>query len=286
LDLDSLDHVHLSVPDLDRAQEIYGLWLPGDFTPVYGSDALNAFGVWNMSGGDFIQVLDPAEPVFGASHIPSLGVMSVSFRVQDIDVGIEQAAAAGLRLRSRVGSEEIGMGKNVIQAQFYADETFSLGIELVEREIPGDPHVPMNESCIDAIEHTVADIAGPEALLTSLLGSPFDPPIVDPEAGAVSVRHPGFGLQLTAPLGAGGPVYERLQAQGPGLHAIAFQSRDLPGDVERAKACQLTVVRDREVSPGVREVEFAPESGVILRLVDRAANGSAATRLQGNGGAQ
>ena len=34
MDLDSLDHVHLSVPDLDRAQEIYGLWLPGDFTPV------------------------------------------------------------------------------------------------------------------------------------------------------------------------------------------------------------------------------------------------------------
>ena len=271
MDLDSLDHVHFSVPDLDRAQRVFGPWLPGAFTPVYGSDEMNAYGVWNMSGGDFIQVVDPAEPAFGASRIPAHGLLSVSFRVQDVDRGIEQAQAAGLRLRSRVGSEEIGMGKNVIQAQFHPEETFELGIELVEREIPGDPHVPMNQSCVDYVEHTVADVEPPRAFLESLFESPFDPPVFDEQAESVSLRHPGFGIQLTAPTAARGAVHERLEARGPGLHAIAFRSEDLAGDETRAHGCGLTTARQREVGPGVREVEFEPEAAVILRLVERRA---------------
>ena len=269
MDLESLDHVHFSVPDLERAQQVFGPWLPGAFTPVYGSAELNAYGVWNMSGGDFIQVIDPDQPAFGASRIPSHGLLSVSFRVQDVDRGIEQARAAGLRLRSRVGSEEIGMGKNVIQAQFHPEETFGLGIELVEREIPGDPHVPMNHRCVDYVEHTVPDVEPPRAFLEALFESPFDPPVFDAGARSVSQRHPRFGIQLTAPTAASGSVHERLEARGPGLYAIAFQSDDLARDEARALACGLTEARQREVVPGVREAEFAPEAGVILRLVER-----------------
>ena len=88
--LDSLDHVHFSVPDLVRAQEIFGPWVPGEFTPVYGSEALNAFGVWNMSGLDFIQVLDPSQPAFGAARIEGIGILSVSFRVDDIDAATSE----------------------------------------------------------------------------------------------------------------------------------------------------------------------------------------------------
>lgn len=98
-----------------------------------------------MSGGEFIQLIDPSELVFGASRIPSLEILSLSLRVLEIDLGIAQAEAAGLRLRSRVGSEDIGMGKNVIEAQFHPEESSGLGIELVERQIPGDPHVPLIE---------------------------------------------------------------------------------------------------------------------------------------------
>jgi catechol 2,3-dioxygenase-like lactoylglutathione lyase family enzyme len=269
VNLDSLDHVHFSVPDLDRAQEIYGPWFPGEFTPVYGAPELNAYGVWNMSGGDFIQVIDPSQPAFGVSSIESFGILSVSFRVMDIDEGITQAEAAGLKLRSRVGSEDIGMGKNVIQAQFHPVESFGLGIELVERQIPGDLHVPLNQDSVDYVEHTVDDLEAPAAFLEAFLDSPFDEELDDPELGARYVRNARFGIQLTAPSRPDGVFGERLRRQGPGLHAIAFQSRDLDRDVARARASKLELVRQRETSPGVREAEFAPESGVILRLVAR-----------------
>jgi len=271
VELDSLDHVHFSVPDLDRAQEIFGPWLPGEFTPVYGAPELNAYGVWNMSGGDFIQVIDPREPAFGSSRIDSFGILSVSFRVQEIDEGIAQAEAAGLKLRSRVGSEDIGMGKNVIQAQFFTDESFGLGIELVERQIPGDPHVPLNQSCVDYVEHTVADLAAPVAFLDALLDSPFEAAVDDEELGARFARNARYGIQLTAPSDPEGAVSRRLKAQGPGLHAIAFQSRDLDRDIARAQALELVLVRQRELAPDVREAEFAAESAIILRLVERSA---------------
>src|SRR5262249_47155171 len=119
MDLLSLDHVHFSVPDLARAGELFLPFLGGRFTPVYGGPELNAWGAWNTSGGASIQGVRGGEPVFGGgSPIAKLGILSVSFRVSDIDTGIAQAEAAGLRLRSRIGSEEVGFGKNVLQAQF------------------------------------------------------------------------------------------------------------------------------------------------------------------------
>lgn len=269
MNLHSLDHVHFSVPDLDRAQSILRPWVPGEFTPVYGSEELNAFGVWNMSGLDLIQVLDASEPAFGGARIEGLGMLSISFRVDDIDVGIREAEAAGLRLRSRVGSEDIGMGKNVVQAQFHPSESFDLGLELVERQIPGDPHEPLDRESIDYFEHTVPELDGPISFLTNFLGAPFHPVVEEDEIGARSVRHTRFGLKLIAPTRQDGVVGQRLERQGPGLHALAFQSREFERDQAIAKELGLDLVRLAESAPGVREAEFASEFETILRLVER-----------------
>jgi len=272
MQLDSLDHVHFSVPDLARAEQLFRPWLPGEFTPAYGSEEMNAFGVWNMSGGDFIQAIDPTKPVFGGARIDRHGILSVSFRVQDVDAGIKAACAAGLELRSRVGSEDIGMGKNVIQAQFDPTASFGLGIELVEREIPGDPHVPMTESSVDYIEHTTESVDAPRAFLTGLLESAFEPVAYEEDTGARSFRNARFGIQLTEPSGDDGPVHQRLAEFGAGLHAIAFRSSDLDRDSKRAEDVGLKLAVERGLGPGARELEFLPEAGMILRLVERREN--------------
>ena len=49
-------------------------------------------------------------------------------------------------------------------------------IELVERQIPGDPHVPLDRDCVDYIEHSLDDLEGGVAFLEKLLEAPFDPP--------------------------------------------------------------------------------------------------------------
>ncbi len=269
MDLLSLDHVHFAVPDLARAQALFGPLLGGSFTPVYGGPELNAWGTWNTSGGDFLQVIRRGDPVFGGSPIARQGILSVSFRVAEIDAGIAQAEAAGLRLRSRVGSEDVGFGKNVVQAQFASEETFGLGFELVERQIPGDPHPPLTQTAVDHVEHFVADLEAPAAFLGALLGGAFDPPVTDAALGGRSRRHARLGIQLTAPTHGGGVVAERLAALGEGTHAIAFQSRDLERDVATAASLGLKLVRRRAVGRGAHEAEFEPEAGVIVKLVER-----------------
>src|SRR5262245_13310927 len=269
MDLLSLDHVHIAVPDLARAQQLFAPFLAGSFTPVYGGAELNAFGSWNTSGGDFVEPIRWGEPVFGGAAIERPGILSVSFRVEDVDRGIAQARAAGLRLRSRIGSEEVGFGPNVVQAQFGAAETFGLGLELVERQIPGDPHAPLTRSVVDHVEHTLEDLDAAAACLGELFGSPFEPAVSDAAQGARWRRHPRFGIQLSSPTTRRGAAAERLAKLGAGTHAIAFRCSDLEGGIARARSVGLERVRRGACGPGAQEAEFAPEAGVIVKLVQR-----------------
>lgn len=270
MDLQCLDHLHFSVPELARAQALYGPFFGGRFTPTYGGPALNAWGSWNTSGGDFLQVIELGKPVFGGAPIRAHGMLAISFRVAEIDAGIAQASALGLQLRSRIGSEEVGLGGSVIQAQFAPQTSFGVACELIEHQLP-DPHPPLCASVLDHVEHDVEDLAAPVAFFSELFGSPFDPVFRDDALGVRSMRHARFGLQFSAPTSASGSFAKRLEELGPGTHAVAFRSRDLARDVAVARSLGLARVRERSCGPGACEVEFAAEAGVILKLVQRSA---------------
>jgi catechol 2,3-dioxygenase-like lactoylglutathione lyase family enzyme len=268
MDLQCLDHVHFSVSDLARAKRILGPFLRGQFVDDYGGPEVNAYGGWNTSGGDFIQVIDPEKPVFGGGLIPSLGILSVSFRVADIDAGIAQAKALGLKLRSRIGSEDIGLGKNVVQAQFVPEVVSGLPLELIEHQLPGE-YVSLTDAAVDHVEYGVAEALEPAAeALERIFGSAFEPEIVDTQAGLRTRLHRRLGIRLSSPVASGSDSAEASSAWQPGLRAIGFHCTSLAQAIETAKGEGLVVARDSELD-SVREVEFLPFANTIVRLVER-----------------
>lgn len=267
MDLECLDHVHFAVPDLAAAKRIYGPFLRGHFVDDYGGPELNAYGGWNTSGGDFIQPIDPGKPVFGGPPMPRHGLLSVSFRVADVDTGIEQARAHGLVVRSRVGSEDIGLGKNVVQAQLEPEPVSGLPFELVEHQLP-DVVAPLTDSAVDHVELGVSDLDAAAEALGAIFGSEFEPARDDTMRGVRSRRHARLGLLLTAPQPKD-PAADSTSWQR-GLTTIAFHCPDLAKATDEAREAGRIV--DREVAgENGPEVDFEAWAGVGLRLVERSA---------------
>ncbi len=264
MQLQCLDHVHFVVPDLQRAKEIYGPFLRGEFVPDYGGPEQNAYGGWNMSGGDFIQPIEPEKSVFGGPPMPRPGLLSVSFRVADIDEGIEQARAAGLVVRSRVGSEDIGLGKNVVQAQLEPEPVSKLPFELVEHQLPGE-YVPLTETAVDHVELGVQDLDAATEALSPILGDTFEPERRDLERGLRSRLHRRLGLRLTAPADASDALLPAVWQAG--LSTIGFRCHSLAEASEVARRAGLTILREVETHAG-READFQAWGGVTLRLVE------------------
>ena len=259
--LECLDHVHFAVPDLATAKRVYGPFFRGHFVDDYGGPELNAYGGWNTSGGDFIQPIESEKSVFGGPPIPRHGLLSVSFRVKDVDLGIEEAQAHGLVVRSRVGSEEIGLGKNVIQAQLDPESVSGLPFELVEHQLP-DVVAPLTESSVDHVELGVSDLDAAADALGAIFESEFAPAIEDPMRALRTRRHERLGLLLSAP--AAGSTIDDVGAWQTGLTTIAFHCPDLGIATNDAREAGLTVVRE-----GNGAVDFESWAGVVLRLVER-----------------
>lgn len=255
MDLECLDHVHFSVPDLQQAKQIFGPFLNGRFVDDYGGPAVNAWGAWHTSGGDFIQAIEPGKPVFGGAPIAGYGILSVSFRVAEIDAGIAHGTARGLTLRSRIGSEDIGLGKNVVQAQFQPEPISGLALEFIEHQLPGE-YVSLTDAAVEYVEHALAPGVGLDAAtraLEPILGPGFEAQSHDDARGLRVRLHRRLGLRLVE------------ARHGAGLRAIAFRCDALAAGVAMAEAAGL--VARGGLPAGAREIDFAPWSNVEVRLV-------------------
>lgn len=260
--------MHFSVPDLQQAKRLLGPFLDGPagqghFVDDYGGPAVNAWGAWHTSGGDFIEVIDPRRPVFGGSTIPGHGLLSVSYRVADIDRGIAQAKAHGLTVRSRIGSEDIGLGKNVVQAQLLPEPVSGLPFELIEHQLPGE-YVALTEAAVEYVELALARGVALDAAaraLEPILGSPFEREEVAAADGQRARLHRALGLRLVESL-------PNAQSDAPGLRAIAFRCRDLARAIAAAEGAGVAVA-ERRAAAGGREVELATWANVTIRLVEQ-----------------
>ena len=240
----------------------------GEYVPDYGGPEVNAYGGWNTSGGDFIQVIDREKPVFGGGLMPGLGIVSVSFRVADVDEGISQATSLGLELRSRIGSEDIGLGKNVIQAQFAPEAISGLPLELVEHQLPGE-YIPLTDAAVDHVEFGVPGAFEPAVdALERIFDSAFEAELADEKRGLRIRQHRRLGIRLSSALASETGRADASKPWQPGLRAIGFHSANLDQDIETAKKVGLVLTRDASLE-GVREIEFRPFANMIVRLVER-----------------
>ncbi|MHA3020611.1 VOC family protein [Mycobacterium sp. BMJ-28] len=262
-----LDHIHLLVSDLPKAIAVAEALIGGKSSDPYGGQEWNAWASYHQLGGfDMFQPIDMDKPIFGGVS-EELGVYIVAFRVDDIDEAVANVTDLGLPIVSRIGSEEAGFGKQMLQAQL--ERYFGAQMELVERGLPDDPlHCPIPKY-LDHIEFYVHDIAAAMDFFTMLTGASFPPPAGGHHPDAVSTTN-GLGIRLTQPTALDGPISQIMATHGEGVHSVGVVTADLDRAITDVTALGLTVHNRRETPDGptvvIDPVDFL---SISLKIVER-----------------
>jgi len=263
-----IDHIHILVTDLKKATDLAEALVGGKSSEPYGGEDWNAWASYHKLGGfDLFQPIDMDRPILGGVK-EDVGVYILAFRVDDIDHAVDEVTAMGLPVISRIGSEEAGFGKLMLQAQL--EQYFGLQMELVERGLPDDPlHCPMPDY-LDHIEFYVHDIDSAARFFTSLTDCPFPSPRADERLDAVTATN-GLGIRITQPISARSRVARSLETGAEGVYALGIVTKDLDDGVATTEALgfQLT---DRYETDGARVAEFDPAAflGISIKLIQRA----------------
>jgi catechol 2,3-dioxygenase-like lactoylglutathione lyase family enzyme len=263
-----IDHIHILVTDLTKATDLAEALVGGTSSEPYGGEDWNAWASYHQLGGfDLFQPIDFDKPMLGGAK-PDVGAYILAFRVDDIDEAVDEVTALGLPVVSRIGSEEAGFGKLMLQAQL--ENYFGPQIELVERGLPDDPlHCPVPDY-LDHVELYVCDIDAAVEFFTSLTGCGFGGPVVNERLDAVTASN-GFGIRITAPTSPGGPVARSLATRGEGVRALGIVAKDLDDGVATSEALGLRLTNRYAADEG-QVAEFDPDDffGISIKLVQRA----------------
>ena len=129
---------------------------------------------------------------------------------------------------------------------------------------------------IDHIGIAVEDIDGALALYRDKLGMREEhrETLEDQGVEAVLLEVGDAHVELIAPIDPDGGVARFVAKRGPGMHHVAYRTRDIEGDVQKLVAAGLRTIGD-EPHPGIRgtlAIFVHPKStgGVLTELVQPA----------------
>lgn len=182
--VEAIDHLHIFVPNLEKAKELFGALMGGGFTDTYGGDAYNCWNVYNFSGAELTEPIRAAEPLWAGLTCKRMGIFGISFLIKDIDARVAEVKGLGIRLLDRIGSEEAGFGKILVQAQFDPRDSFETMVEIVEILDPAYAHDSPFLRIIDHVELYVRDLKRAVELFTALTGFEFSTPVTVDEIKA------------------------------------------------------------------------------------------------------
>lgn len=129
---------------------------------------------------------------------------------------------------------------------------------------------------IDHIGIAVEDIDGSLALYRDKLGMREEHRETIEEQGveAMLLEIGRAHIELIAPIDPNGGVARFLEKRGPGIHHVAYRTKDIDGDIKRLVAAGMRMIGD-EAHPGIRNsraIFVHPKStgGVLTELVQPA----------------
>lgn len=272
--VEAIDHLHLVVPSLERASEVFGALVGGDFWGPfgrYGGEHWNNWAVWYGRGGmEIFEPMRPDRPILGGHAATRFGIIGMAFRVADLDAAVADAEAMGLRMRSRIGSADVGFGKMIEQAQLETADAVGIGLELARRELPDDPLYSAFRHVIDHVEFHVHDLPAAARFLGALTGWSFPEGVHDERLQALSATN-GLGIKLTQPTSHASPVARSLAIRGQGVHTMAIATPSLGHGIEMAVAAGLRVVRQwaDAVEGAQATLDSVASVGLEVKLIER-----------------
>jgi len=122
--VEKIDHIHVSVKNLDKAISLFTDLLGRKFDPLWEGSDYGIRTAYNRVGFDFIQVMDPNRP--SNANFGGEGICCVSLKVPDIEEAIAELESRGIKMISRV---KVGQ---LTEVWFDAANTFGVQIELCE----------------------------------------------------------------------------------------------------------------------------------------------------------
>lgn len=130
--IESIDHVHIFVKDLEGAMKFFsdvmGTKFVGPIDHRKSGAGRNIRVAFDNAGFEFISPLVPDDPV--AKYMEKLdggqGLGSIGLRVPDIEEAIVELEAKGVKLERR------GTGPGIKVAIFYPENAYGVRFELVE----------------------------------------------------------------------------------------------------------------------------------------------------------
>lgn len=268
--IEAIDHLHIFVPNLEKAKELFGALMGGGFTDTYGGDAYNCWNVYNFSGAELTEPIRAAEPLWAGLTCKRMGIFGISFLIKDIDARVAEVKGLGIRLLDRIGSEEAGFGKILVQAQFDPRDSFETMVEITELLDPAYAHDSPFLRIIDHVELYVRDLKRAVELFTALTGFEFSTPVTVDEIKARTAMN-ALGLWITQPVSADSPVAQTIATLGEGVHAIAFRTPNLEEGIAKAQLAGLSLVDQTDKKGLPKQAQFDPKDcfGMIVKFTER-----------------
>ena len=133
--VEKIDHVGVYVKDLDKAANFFRDTFGFEFSRVFGAEGMGVREVVDTMGFDLLSAKSADSPLTRIIARRGEGPASLSFKVPDIEEGIEELTSKGVRLVHR-GDH----GDAAKWVTFHPKDIFGVFVELVEYE-PKNPYL-------------------------------------------------------------------------------------------------------------------------------------------------
>ena len=124
--VEKLDHIHVYVSDLEKAEKIFSRVLGTHFSAGLPEENLGITASLTPLGIELIQPISPDSAAAKALERRGEGLAGLSFKVEDIDQAVAELESQGLRVISTV---EMG---NIREVQFHPKDTCGVMLELCQ----------------------------------------------------------------------------------------------------------------------------------------------------------